>query len=41
MTLKGEILINAESKAAEIQRFKIKAAYFWDVTPWILVNTCS
>jgi len=39
MTLKGEILINAESKAAAIQRLKIKVAYFWDVTPWILVNS--
>jgi hypothetical protein len=39
MTFIGEILINTESKAAEIQRFKIKAVFFRDMTPWILVNS--
>jgi hypothetical protein len=39
MTLRGEILINVASKAAEIQRLMIKAAFCWDMKPWILINS--
>jgi hypothetical protein len=39
MTLTDEILINLENKTADILRLKIKAAFFWDMTPWILANS--